>query len=353
MKAKHENYNASHAITFDGVRAAARRLNSYAYRTPVQHSRSFDTEAGIMTWFKCEQFQRSGSFKFRGAYNKIATLSPKERTCGIITCSSGNHAQAVALCAQIFGVPAVCCMPTDAPAVKIDATRSYGAEIVFYDRLTQDRDVLTSVLAEERGMILVPSSNDPAIIAGQGTAALELLEELPDLDVLVVPVGGGGLIAGAGIVARAMRTGICVIGVQTEAANHAYLSLQSGERVTVPSPDTIADGLCTRVLGTLTWPIVQRTVDEVVLVSEEEVRVAMRFLMTRLKLVVEPTGAVAAAAILTRKLDRFGMKAGVILSGGNAAPGLLSEVLVGKGCWGSLAGVVEERRADLPPAVVE
>lgn len=335
MKAKYENQNVSLAITYDDVRAAASRLYGYAYRTPVQHSRSFNTEAGMKTWFKCEQFQYSGAFKFRGAYNKIATLSPEERIRGIITCSSGNHAQAVALCAQIFGVPAVCCMPIDAPAVKIVATRSYGAEIVFYDRLTQDREALTRDLAEERGMTLVPSSNDRAVIAGQGTVALELLEEVPDLDMLVVPVGGGGLIAGTSIVARAIHPGIHVIGVETEAANHAYLSLQSGKRVTIPPRDTIADGLRTGALGTLTWPIVQRTVDEVVLVSEEEVRAAVRFLLIRLKLVVEPTGAVAAAAVLANKLDRYGMKAGVILSGGNAAPEVLSEILVGSGYPGS------------------
>jgi threonine dehydratase len=329
MKAMYENQNVERAITYDDVCAAARRLDGYAHRTPVQHSRSFNEEAGMMTWFKCEQFQRSGAFKFRGAFNKIAMLSPEERARGLITCSSGNHALAVALCAQLFKVPAVCCMPEDAPVVKIAATRSYGAEIVFYDRMKQDREVLTGNLAEERGMIEIPSSNDPAIIGGQGTVALELLEVVPDLDVLAVPVGGGGLIAGTGIIAHAMNAGIRVIGVETEAANHAYLSLQRGKRTRIPSPNTIADGLRTGTVGALTWPIIQRTVDEIVLVSEEEVRVAMRFLLYRLKLVVEPTGAVAAAAVLAHKLNRFGTKAGVILSGGNAAPEILSEVLVG------------------------
>jgi threo-3-hydroxy-L-aspartate ammonia-lyase len=327
MKTEFERYNTSLAITYKDVCAAAERLHGHAYHTPILSEDSLNSESGIAAWFKCELFQRSGSFKFRGAYNKVATLSPEERSRGVITCSSGNHAQAVALCAQIFGVPAICCMPRDAPAVKVATTRSYGAEIIFYDRLTQDREALASALAEERGMVLVPSSNDLAIITGQGTATLELLEKVPDLDVLAVPVGGGGLIAGAGIVAHAMRPGIHVIGVETVAANHAYLSLQRGERVSIPPPDTIADGLRTTALGTLTWPIIQRTVDEVVLVSEEEVYEAMRFLFVRLKLVVEPTGAVAAAALLTGKLRRYGRRVGIILSGGNVALDVLRRVV--------------------------
>lgn len=316
------------AITYDDVYRAARCLRGYAHRTPVEHAKSFDAAAGMSVWLKCEQFQRSGAFKFRGAFNKIASLSLEERAQGVITCSSGNHAQAMALSAQIFGIPAVCCMPTDAPTVKVKATEGYGAEIIFYDRLTQDREAFTEAIAKEREMILVPSSNDPAIIAGQGTSILELLEEVPNLDVLAVPVGGGGLIAGASIVAHAMCPGIHVIGVETQAANHAYLSLQRGERVIIPPPDTIADGLRTAALGTITWPIVQRTVDEVVLVSEAEVRSAMLFLLVRLKLAVEPTGAVAAAAILTGKLRHYGKRAGAILSGGNVAAKVLREVLL-------------------------
>ncbi len=327
MRAVSKNYNEHLAVTYDDILAAAKRLRDYAYYTPVQHSRSFDAEAGMVTWFKCEQFQRSGAFKFRGACNKIAILSPEERAHGVATCSSGNHAQALALCAQIFEIPAVCYMPEDAPAVKVEATRSYGARVIFYDRLTQDREILAGTLARERQMVLVPSSNDPAIIAGQGTAVLELLERIPDLDILAVPVGGGGLLSGTGIVARAMRPNIHVIGVETEAANHAYLSLQQGKRVSIPPPDTIADGLCTTTLGTLTWPIIQHIVDEIVLVSEEEVRAAMRFLLTRLKIVVEPTGAVAAAAIFTGKLHRYGRRVGTILSGGNVAPEVLGKIL--------------------------
>ncbi len=223
--------------TFDDIVAAAERLRGQAHRTPVMHGRSFDAEAGMEVYFKCEQFQRGGAFKFRGAYNKIASLPAEERARGIIAFSSGNHAQAVALSARIFGVPAVICMPTDAPTVKVEATRGYGAEIVRYDRFTQDREALARQLAEERGLTLVPPYNDPAIIAGAGTAARELLEEMPDLDVIAAPVGGGGLISGTSIVAHATREGIAVVGVETEAANHAWLSLQQGERVTIPAAE--------------------------------------------------------------------------------------------------------------------
>jgi threo-3-hydroxy-L-aspartate ammonia-lyase len=315
------------SVTIADVRAAAERLRGQAHRTPVHHSRAFDAVAGGETYFKCEQFQRGGAFKFRGAYNMIASLPGEQRARGVIAFSSGNHAQAVALSARIFRVPAVICMPTDAPDVKVEATRGYGAEIVRYDRLTEDREAIARRLADERGLTLVPPYNDPRIIAGQGTSALELLEDTPELDVIAAPVGGGGLISGTAIVARALRPGMRVVGVETETGNHAYLSKLRGERVTIPPPDTIADGIRTAALGTLTWPIVREQVDEVVLVSEEEVRAAMRFLLLRLKLVVEPTGAVPAAAALSGKLARFGSRAGVILSGGNVAPDVLAAVL--------------------------
>ncbi len=320
----HEN---TLAISFADIEAAAKRLEGQAHRTPVMTSRSFDADAGVVTWFKCEQFQRGGAFKFRGAYNKIASLPAAERERGVIAFSSGNHAQAVSLVARLFGVPVVICMPTDAPEVKVEATHGYGAEIVRYDRQTEDREALARRLAEERGLTLVPPYNDPAIIAGQGTAARELLQEVPDLDVIVAPVGGGGLIAGTSVAALAMRPGITIIGAETEAANHAWLSLQKGERVRIPPPDTLADGIRTAMLGELTWPIIQRNVAEVVLVSEEEMRAAMRYLLLRLKLVVEPTGAVAAAAALSGKLAHFGSRVGVILSGGNVEPAVLRAVL--------------------------
>ncbi|HEX6541190.1 MAG TPA: pyridoxal-phosphate dependent enzyme [Ktedonobacterales bacterium] len=313
--------------TFDDILAATERLQGQAHRTPIAHGRSLDAAAGMGVWLKCEQFQRAGAFKFRGAYNKIATLPAEQRARGIIAFSSGNHAQAVALTAQIFGVPAVICMPTDAPEVKVRATRGYGAEIVRYDRMTEDREALARRLADERGLTLVPPYNDPAIIAGQGTVARELLEDLPELDVIAAPCGGGGLLAGTTIAARAMCPGITVVGVETEAANHAYLSLQKGERVQIAPPDTLADGIRTAQLGTLTWPVIQHEVADVVLVSEDEVKEAMRFLLLRLKLVVEPTGAIAAAAALSGKLRRFGERAGVILSGGNVEPEVLARVL--------------------------
>lgn len=316
-------------ITADDVRVAAERLRGVAHRTPVHTARSFDAASGMRAAFKCEQFQRGGAFKFRGAYNMIATLPANQREHGVIAFSSGNHAQAVALVAQLFGIPAVICMPTDAPTVKVAGTRGYGAEVVTYDRLTEDREALARRLAAERGLTLVPPYNDPAIMAGQGTAALELLEEAPDLDLVAVPVGGGGLLSGTAVIARALRPGLRVVGVETEAANHAALSLQRGERVQIPPPETLADGIRTAQLGTLTWPIIRRQVDAVVLVSEDEIKEAMRFLLLRLKLVVEPTGALTAAAALAGKLRPFGTRAGLILSGGNVAPDVLAGILAG------------------------
>jgi threonine dehydratase len=316
------------AITLDDVRAAAERLRGVAHRTPVIRATSLNDAAGAQVWLKCEQFQRAGAFKFRGAYNKIANLSDEQRTRGVIAFSSGNHAQAVALCGKLFGAPTVICMPTDAPSVKVEATAGYGAEIVRYDRMTQDREAVARQIGEERGLTLVPPYNDPFIMAGAGTAALELLEDQPDLEVIATPVGGGGLVSGTSVAARGVAKGVHVIGVETEAANHAYLSKHSGERVTIAPPDTIADGIRTVALGQLTWPVVRELVDDVVLVSDEEVKAAMRFLLMRLKIVAEPTGAVAVAAAMTGKLNRFGRRIGVVISGGNVAPETLSEILI-------------------------
>ena len=316
------------AITIDDVRAAAERLRGVAHRTPVMRATSLDEAAGAQVWLKCEQVQRAGAFKFRGAYNKIANLSDEQRKRGVIAFSSGNHAQAVALCGKLFSAPTVICMPTDAPSVKVAATAGYGAEIVRYDRMTQDREALARQIAEERGLTLVPPYNDPLIMAGAGTAALELLEDQPDLEVIATPVGGGGLVSGTSVAAHAAGRGVHVVGVETEAANHAYLSKRSGERVTIAPPDTIADGIRTAALGQLTWPVVRELVDDVVLVSDEEVKAAMRFLLMRLKIVAEPTGAVAVAAAMTGKLNRFGQRIGVVISGGNVAPETLSEILI-------------------------
>jgi threonine dehydratase len=318
------------AASFADVEDAAARLRGVAHTTPVHTSHSFDELAGVQTCFKCEQFQRGGAFKFRGAYNKLATLSPAQRARGVIAFSSGNHAQAVALCARLFGVPAVICMPTDAPSVKVAATRGYGAEIVPYDRQRDDREALARRLADERGLTVVPPYDDPAIIAGAGTAALELVDQAPDLDAIVTPVGGGGLLSGSCLAAHGRRPDVRMIGVETERANDVYLSLQRGERVTISPPDTIADGIRTTSPGALTFPILHEHVEKIVLVSDEEVREAMRFLLLRLKLLVEPTGAVAAAAALSGKLRPFGRRIGVILSGGNVAPETLREVLAGE-----------------------
>jgi threonine dehydratase len=318
---------SSYPVAFQDITAAAKRLQGQAHRTPVVTGRSFDEEAGQAVWLKCEQFQRAGAFKFRGAYNRIATLPDEARRRGVVAFSSGNHAQAVSLVARLFATPAVICMPSDAPAVKVAATRGYGAEIVMYDRRTENREELAKKLAAERGLTLVPPYNDPMIIAGAGTAALELLTDVPELDVIAAPVGGGGLISGTCIAARGLRPDIAVVGVETEAANHAFLSKRQVERVAIAPPDTLADGIRTAQLGTLTWPVVRDGVDDIVLVSEDEMRAAMRFLLLRLKLVVEPTGAVPAAAALFGKLRPFGKRAGLILSGGNVEPSVLGEVL--------------------------
>ena len=321
---------SSLAITLADVEAAAGRLAGVAHRTPVFRGTAFDDAAGRPTWFKAEQFQRSGSFKFRGAYNRLATLDPETRARGVVAFSSGNHAQAVALAARLFGVRATVVMPSDAPAVKRAATEAYGAEVVPYDRLTGDRAAIAARLAAEHGATVVPPFDDPAIMAGQGTATLEFLDDAPDLDVVVAPVGGGGLISGTAVAAKGRRPDIRVVGVETEAANDAQRSLRSGEVVAIAPPDTIADGIRTTSLGRLTWPVVRTHVDDIVTVSEAEVRAALRFLLLRLKLVVEPTGAVGAAAVLFGKLDGVvppGARAGVILCGGNAAPETLAEIL--------------------------
>jgi threo-3-hydroxy-L-aspartate ammonia-lyase len=312
------------------VAAAAERLRGVAHVTPVHHSHSFDEVAGHETWFKCEQFQRVGAFKFRGAYNTLACLPQDVRARGVVAFSSGNHAQAVALAARLFGVPAVICMPTDAPRVKVAATRGYGAEIVSYDRQTEDREAIGRRLAAERGLSLIPPYDHPDVIAGAGTAALELVSQVEDVDVIVTPVGGGGMLSGSCLAAHGVRPGICMIGVETEAGNDVWQSLRRGERVTIAPPDTIADGIRTTSPGVLTFPILREHVHEMVLVSDDEVRAAMRFLLLRLKLMAEPTGAVAAAAALTGKLRPYGRKVGVILTGGNVAPETLVAVLAGQ-----------------------
>jgi threonine dehydratase len=315
-------------VGWDDVLRAAERLAGVAHRTPVLTSRGFDQRAGCRAFLKGEHLQRAGAFKFRGAYHRVAEVDPAAYPGGVVAYSSGNHAQAVALAARLRGLACTVCMPTDAPRVKVEATRELGAEVVFYDRFRQDRVAFAQDLARARGLALVPPFDDPLVIAGQGTVALELCQEVSDLDALVVPVGGGGLISGCAVAAKALRPGLRVIGVETEGADDARRSLAAGHVVEIPPPATIADGIRTVRLGELTWEHVRVLVDDVVVVSDQEVLAAMRLLALRLKQVVEPTGAVAAAAVLAGRVPGLGgRRVGVVLSGGNVDPAVLAQAL--------------------------
>ncbi len=317
-----------HPLTLARIEAAARRLEGRVHRTPVVTCRSFDEAAGHRVFFKCENLQRAGAFKIRGALNKLLTLSSNARARGVVAFSSGNHAQGVALAARLVGTSAVICMPTDAPALKLAATRGYGAEVVFYDRQTDDREALAQKICAETGRVLVPPYDDYEIMAGQGTAALELLQEVPDLDVVLTPVGGGGLMAGCSTAAKELAPAIEVFGVEADTANDTYLSLQKGARVEIPPPPTIADGIRIPTPGQLTFPILRERVSGILLVTDDEIVAAVRFLLFRAKLLVEPTGAVAAAAVLAGKLPLPpSTRVGVVLSGGNVDPALLSRII--------------------------
>lgn len=315
------------AITFDDVRAAADRLRGIAHRTPVLTSRSLDQTVEARVFLKCENLQRGGAFKFRGAYNRLVCLSPEERQRGIVAFSSGNHAQGVALAARELGIKATVVMPSDAPSLKVAATAEYGAEIVQYDRLREDREAIARGLADTRGLTLVPPYDHPLIMAGQGTAALELLEDVGDLDWLLMPVGGGGLLSGSTIAATAMQPHIKVVGVETETSNDWVQSLAAGHPVRIDPPDTIADGIRTQQPGALTFPIVQHLAHSVRTVTDDQVRTAVKWLLLRMKILVEPTGAVPAALALARPDDMRNQRIGIILSGGNADPDLLAEIL--------------------------
>jgi len=316
------------AITIDDVREAARRLKGHIHRTPVITSRSFDEASGQRVFFKCENLQRAGAFKIRGALNKLLTLTEEERQCGAVGFSSGNHAQGVALAAKLTGASAIILMPTDAPALKVAATRGYGAEVIFYDRQTEDREARARDLVARTGRVLVPPYDDPAIMAGQGRAALEALEEGPDREGLLAPMGGGGLMAGCSTVAKALRPAMKIYGVEADTANDTFLSFKKGERVSIAPPPTIADGIRNLSPGALTFPINKQNVTDVLLVSDQEIEEAVRFLLLRAKLLVEPTGAVPAAALLAGKLPLpRGSRVGVVLSGGNIDPALLAEIL--------------------------
>jgi threonine dehydratase len=305
------------AVTLDDIVAASERIRALAYLTPLMTSRLFDERAGVRSVFKCENLQRGGAFKIRGALNFIGQLSPTERKRGVVAFSSGNHAQAVAIAAAHCGVSATIVMPTDAPKSKLQSTQAYHPRIMFFDRQRDDREAIAARIASETGAITVPSYDHPWIIAGQGTAALELLRERADLEAVAVPLGGGGLLAGTLTVVRALRSDLKVFGVEPERASDWFQSLSKGERIEIPPPDTMADGLRTPVPGRITFPIVRELGGIPLLVSEDEIREAVRFLLSRTKLLAEPSGAVAAAAVLHRKIPAEIRSIGVILSGGN------------------------------------
>ncbi len=305
------------AVTFDDIRAASERIRPIAKRTPVMRSRGFDAEAGVTAFLKCENFQTGGAFKIRGASNFLRSIPKADLPRGVVAYSSGNHAQAVAIAARDLGVKATLVMPTDAPKSKLEATRAQGAEIVIYDRFTEDRAAIGARISKETGATLVPPFDHPWIVAGQGTTALELLEVVPDLDAIVVPIGGGGLMSGCSIAAKAMKPGIRVIGVEPATANDAALSLAAGKRVEIAPPDTIADGLRVPQLGELTFSIIRENVERVVLVTDDEIRAAVKWLLLRAKILVEPSGAATAAAAMFRKLPAELKRVGLVLSGGN------------------------------------
>ena len=304
-------------ISFEDVAAAHERLRGVAHRTPVLTSRTANERTGAQLFFKCENLQRMGAFKFRGAYNAIAQFTPEQKAGGVITFSSGNHAQAIALSASLLGVKAVIVMPYDAPAVKVEATRGYGGEVVFYDRYTEDREALGKRLAAERGLTLIPPYDHAHVMAGQGTAAKELFEETGELDLLLTPLGGGGLLSGCATAAHALSPACTVIGVEPEAGNDGQRSLRTGEIVHIDTPKTLADGAQTQHLGNLTFAVIRERVSEIVTVSDAELVETMKFFASRMKLVVEPTGCLAAAAVLHGMVDVRGKRVGVLISGGN------------------------------------
>ena len=304
------------------VRAAADRLAGVAHRTPVLTSRLADERAGARLFFKCENLQRVGAFKFRGAYNALAQFTPEQRRAGVIAFSSGNHAQAIALAARLLDMPSVIVMPSDAPPGKLAATRAYqqgrrDSEVVLYDRRREDREAIGRRIADERGMTLIPPYDHPHVMAGQGTAALELVQEVGTLDALLVCVGGGGLVSGCAVAALGLLPDIAVYGVEPEAGNDVQQSFARGEIVKIAVPDTIADGAQTQAPGRLTFEVIRACLRGVLTVSDAQLIAAMRFFAEHMKVVVEPTGCLAAAAALDRVIDLRGQRVGVIISGGN------------------------------------
>jgi threo-3-hydroxy-L-aspartate ammonia-lyase len=317
----------THPVDLDQVRRSASMLVGVAHRTPVLRSRTLDERTGARVHLKAENLQLGGSFKFRGAFTRIACIERDALRRGVAAYSSGNHAQAVALAAGLRGAPAVILMPSDTPAAKMDATRGYGAQVVTYDRYREDREALGRDLAERRGLTLVPPYEHPAVMAGQGTAALELHEQSGALDLLLVPVGGGGLIAGCATAAKALSPSVRVVGVEPEAGDDTRRSLAAGRRVRIAVPRTIADGQQADIPGELTFEINRRLVDEVVTVSDAEIVEAMAFLFERAKTVAEPSGASALAALLAGRVEATGLNAGVVISGGNVGAARFAELM--------------------------
>ena len=303
--------------TFSDVQAAAQRLRGVAHVTPVLRSTTLDQRHHAQFSFKCENLQRMGAFKFRGAFNALSRFDAGQRQAGVITFSSGNHAQAIALSARLLGMPAVIVMPLDAPQAKLSATRAYGAEVVLYDRFTQDREELTRRLSAEHGLTLIPPYDHPDVIAGQGTAAMELFEQVGELDLLLVPLGGGGLLAGSALAAHAMSPACRVFGVEPEAGNDGQQSLRAGRIVRIDTPKTIADGAQTQHLGEYTFGVIKNHVADVLTASDQELIESMKFLAERMKMVVEPTGCLGLAAACHGKVPLQGQRVGILLSGGN------------------------------------
>jgi threonine dehydratase len=318
VRAKKEIAMSSHPLpTFEDVVAASGRIAGVANRTPVLTSRTVDAAFGAQVFFKCENMQRMGAFKFRGAYNALARFTDEQRAAGVVAFSSGNHAQAIALAARLLGMPATIVMPEDAPAAKVAATRGYGGEVVLYDRYTQDREQIGRQLAEERGLTLIPPYDHPDVIAGQGTAAMELFEETGQLDALFVCLGGGGLLAGSALATRALAPACKLYGVEPQAGNDGQQSFRSGRIVHIATPQTIADGAQTQHLGELTFPIIRRDVDDILTADDAALVDAMRFFAERMKIVVEPTGCLGFAAARGMQDALRGKRVGIILSGGN------------------------------------
>ncbi|TQO10049.1 UNVERIFIED_ORG: L-threonine ammonia-lyase [Citrobacter freundii] len=314
---------------YNDVAAAAERIADYANKTPVMTSRTVNDEFGAEVFFKCENFQRMGAFKFRGAMNALRQFTPEQRATGVVTFSSGNHAQAIALSAKLLGIPATIIMPHDAPAAKVAATKGYGGNVVIYDRYTEDREKIGRELAEKQGLTLIPPYDHPHVIAGQGTATKELIEEVGQLDVLFVCLGGGGLLSGSSLAARHLSPDCIIYGVEPEAGNDGQQSFRSGKIVHIDTPKTIADGAQTQHLGNITFPIIQQNVHDILTVSDDELVASMKFIAERMKIVVEPTGCLGFAAARARKAELRGKKIGIIISGGNVDISRYSEFLAG------------------------